>query len=200
METKRSTPTEINFTKEYTGQRGKIYYYDIKFQNGDFGSFSTNKTPQVKFEIGKEVEYTIEIEEVPKKDGSGTWTKRSINIPKKDFPAKGAPAKRWVDPEKNPRIARTVALNAAIQIQGLSDNLPDEFEFKNIFVLLTNYILETAVKTSKNGSYDEGAGIASQSAIKLCILRYQEKKEAPKSLEEFFKYTNYFFKLVYTGL
>ena len=58
------------------------YTIGVKFENGDFGYFSTKYDNNTAFKAGSEVDYLIEAK--PKKTGDGTWYK--ITLPKKEFP------------------------------------------------------------------------------------------------------------------
>lgn len=60
MEQKQSKIVECTFHREHAGQKGTIFYHNIKFENGDFGQIGTkNKNPD-KLQKGMELKYTIE--------------------------------------------------------------------------------------------------------------------------------------------
>jgi hypothetical protein len=56
---KTSTPISIEWNHEWDGSHGKVHDFDIEFEDGTVGQFSTTKKEQTKFEIGKEVKYSI---------------------------------------------------------------------------------------------------------------------------------------------
>jgi hypothetical protein len=57
------------------------YYFKVEFENGDVGSYATNKDKQDKFIIGQEVEYEIEENGVNAQGNK----KYKVRIPKPDF-------------------------------------------------------------------------------------------------------------------
>ena len=68
--------TKVEFTKEYEGQHGKIFYHKLELDNGDKGSIGTKeKLPE---KIAKGVEITYEVQE------SENGNKIKI-VQKKDF-------------------------------------------------------------------------------------------------------------------
>jgi hypothetical protein len=60
METKLSKVKSVQASGGYTGQYGEMYQFIVTFTNEDSGTFTTKAENQSKFEIGKEVSYTIE--------------------------------------------------------------------------------------------------------------------------------------------
>jgi len=74
------TPSQIVLNRSFEGQHGTIYYFDIEFENGDSGQFSTNKENQTKFTVGKEVKYVM-TDEVDKRGKAYT----KIDIAKEAF-------------------------------------------------------------------------------------------------------------------
>ena len=57
---KTSKPERIADNRNYDGQHGKVYVFDIEFEDGTVGEFSTTKEDQTKFTIGKEANYSAE--------------------------------------------------------------------------------------------------------------------------------------------
>jgi hypothetical protein len=76
---KKSKCTEINNLNKADDYGN--HNFIIKFENGDSGFFRTKDEKASQFEVGKEATYIFE--EIPKKDGTGTYTK--ITLPKKPF-------------------------------------------------------------------------------------------------------------------
>lgn len=61
------------------------FSFVIKFENNDFGFYTTKDEKASAFKVGEEITYVYE--ERPKKDNSGVYTK--ISLPKKDFVRQG---------------------------------------------------------------------------------------------------------------
>jgi hypothetical protein len=55
-----SKPERIEENRSYDGQHGKVYVFDIEFEDGTTGEFSTTKSDQIKFTVGKEANYSAE--------------------------------------------------------------------------------------------------------------------------------------------
>jgi hypothetical protein len=70
-------PERIEFNREWNGDKGMVYYFDIEFEDGTIGQFSTTKREQNKFTEGKEVKYTTE----EKSNARGPYTKIDIAKP-----------------------------------------------------------------------------------------------------------------------
>ena len=51
---------ESKFIKEWTGDKGTVYYHDIKLDNGDHGQIGTKERLPDKIAVGQELTYTIE--------------------------------------------------------------------------------------------------------------------------------------------
>lgn len=116
--TKEATPTKISEPKEWTNPKFNktIYYYQIEFDNGDKGEFSTTKAPQVKFQIGVLSKYTVEPkmkDGVVKKDKYGK-EEYVIDIFKEN--TFGGFKKKMTKPYENRSIAASVALECAEQL------------------------------------------------------------------------------------
>ena len=103
---KTSTPKTIVFNREWTPSDGKFtnYYYDIEFDDGQVGQFSTNKPDgqQTKFKVGEETKYILK--KVSKK---GTQMLDKFTEDK--------PQGRYGDPTVNERTAYSVCWSAAIK-------------------------------------------------------------------------------------
>lgn len=56
---KTSKIKEFTFYREWTGDNGTVYYYNLVLENNDIGQFgTTKKNPEIK--IGDTISYTIE--------------------------------------------------------------------------------------------------------------------------------------------
>lgn len=88
---KVSKPVRIVWNHSWEGQRGTVHDFDIEFEDGTIGQFSTTKKEQTKFTEGKEVRYSV--------------TERSGNFgPKIDIvkPKPGEPGAGGTGHGKNP--------------------------------------------------------------------------------------------------
>ena len=101
----------VKYNREWKSDAGHVvHYFDIEFEDGTTGQFSTNKKDQNKFLPDTEVEYTVEV-----KSGSrGDWNK--IDIVKQDKQSSAVPSKKWArDPKVRKLIIAQTALKAAIE-------------------------------------------------------------------------------------
>ena len=57
---KKAKIIESKFIKEWTGDKGTVYYHDIKLDNGDHGQIGTKERLPDKIAVGQELTYTIE--------------------------------------------------------------------------------------------------------------------------------------------
>ncbi len=123
----KSKVSEVTFNREWRRTDGiTIFYFDIKFEDGIIGQFSTNKREQTKFHINQEYEYLIK--------GQNKRQQNVIDLVKEDRPAFKS---TYNDPGNNLRIALSVSLNAAIQTAVNLDmkNLTEE----DIYAIAHNY-------------------------------------------------------------
>jgi len=63
---KKSKVTEVQSNGTWEGSYGLMYKYEIVFDNGDCGEYSSKSEDQTKFVIGQEVEYTYTGGKFPK--------------------------------------------------------------------------------------------------------------------------------------
>lgn len=111
METKKSTPTKIDFKREWSGDKGTVYYFSIEFANGDKGDFSSNKKDQDKFKLNIETDYTIETKQ------RGQYTDTIIAKPQTGGGGfKGRPFDIEFEKAKNHAIIRQSSLAAAVNL------------------------------------------------------------------------------------
>lgn len=111
----------VKYNREWTSDAGHtVHYFDIEFEDGTVGQFSTNKKDQNKFLPDAEIEYTIEV----KSGGRGDWNK--IDIVKQDKQSSAIPAKKWAkDPKVRKLIIAQTALKAAIESLNLTTEKGD---------------------------------------------------------------------------
>jgi len=57
MEQKRSKVVSVQANGTWDGQYGTMYKFEVVFQNGDVGEYSSKNKEQNKFEVGQEADY-----------------------------------------------------------------------------------------------------------------------------------------------
>ena len=99
----------VKFNREWNSPQGHtVFYFDISFEDGTEGQFSTNKKDQNKFFPGDEVEYTIEV----KNGAKGDWNK--IDKPKEDKGGGSAiPKKKW---QKDPKVRKLIMAQTSLKV------------------------------------------------------------------------------------
>lgn len=143
-----SKPTSIQFKRYFDGKYGRIFYYDIQFEDGTAGQFSTTKDEkeQRKFEIGKEVTYTIE----EKEDKKGN-VYYHIDIAKEKFSGgKGGYKSGGKSKEEEASILASVCLdmaNVCAEKMQLFENVNEDLKALHA---LANKFYEYIVEKSGN--------------------------------------------------
>ena len=66
METKKSKVISVTANGTWEGSYGVMYKFEIVFQNGDVGEYSSKNVEQNKFEIGAETDYEFHGGNFPK--------------------------------------------------------------------------------------------------------------------------------------
>lgn len=115
-EEKTSKPLTIAWKRQWDGPNGMIHYFDIEFEDGTTGEFSTKLKDQKKFTIGKEVNYSVE----ETSNARGPFTKIDIPKPKPGEPGSGGTGGgknpgggRGLSPEVEASITMSVCLDCA---------------------------------------------------------------------------------------
>ena len=190
MEAKKATLLECNFSREWNGPKGMIYYFNLKWDNGDEGEMSTNrikkdketgKVTQTKFVIGAEQQYTAETK-TSKKTGNDYLFFDKFKEPynpgaKKSFSQRS-------DPHTQIRIVRTVALKAAIKSQIF--NFPESM----------NDVANTYIDWIKDKGLEQDKAIPAQSAIAEAITFYEVRMEKPEELKDILGLAEKFYKFI----
>lgn len=57
---KKARILECKFIKEWTGEKGTVFYHDLKLDNNDHGQIGTKDRMPDKIAVGQELTYTIE--------------------------------------------------------------------------------------------------------------------------------------------
>lgn len=106
-------PVRIDYNHEWEGRNGPVHDFDIEFEDGTIGQFSTTKKEQTKFEVGKEVKYTATTR-------TGNFGPK-IDVAKEPYAGRGGSGggnrsqggNRGMSPEVEASITMSVCLDAA---------------------------------------------------------------------------------------
>lgn len=142
-----SKPKVINWNREFSTQHGTYHVFDIEFENGVKGEFITTKKEQIKFNLGKEVNYSTE--EKTNKRGE-SYLKidkvRPVYTPGVGGSGNAGGNKRSKDVEKS--IVASVSLDcAAILVSKLKveDKIEDISAIHGIADLFFDHIIEKSI-------------------------------------------------------
>jgi len=191
METKKAKLEKAEFGREWTGPKGQIYYFNLTWDNGDFGEMSTNRIKdkngektQTKFTVGAEQEYTVQMK-TNKKTGSEYMF---FDKPKQPYNP-GAYAGKKNDPDREGRIARSVGLQAAIHLVKKCD-----------WGLSSIALSKKFVEWIEIKAQDEARSISAQAALNRAVLTIQELSEAERkeyNIEGFLKIADRYYDYIY---
>lgn len=106
---RKSKPSRIEFNREFQGNHGMIYYFDIEFEDETVGQFSSAKREQAKFSIGKEVTYSCEATS----NARGPYNKIDVVKPPKEQERRGGSGSHQLSPEVEASITASVCLDQA---------------------------------------------------------------------------------------
>lgn len=185
MELKESKLIKCEFSHQWSGPKGLIYYFHLEWDNNDKGLMSTNRIKEVgkdklqtKFVIGVTQQYTVEVKE-NKKTGMEYLFFDKYKEPYNPN-SKYSGQSRQPDPLKQRRIAKSVSLKAAIELKSLTKNAMKISE-------IANNILNWIEEYSKG---DESRHISAQTAVNTCILYIKtlepQERETYLDSEKFF--------------
>ena len=174
---KTSKVTKIEPNGSFPGQRGEIFKFNIEFENGDKGEFTTNKNPQVKFVEGETVKYTVE--EITINTKNGPWKKIKIDKLKEEGGRQYSD-----DPSIQYRIIRTVALKAAISSL--------IFEFEGSMNDTANVYIDWIVEKG----LDADSAIPAQSAIAEAVRFHEVTQKKPENIENILGLADIFYKFI----
>lgn len=104
---KTSKVTQVAGSGHYDSQYGRMYRFEIGFENGDAGQYSSKSQDQTKFVLGQQATYTIESKEF---NGRTYFTIKPAQIQTQSF---GGGGKFQKDPEVDKRITRMSVLKVA---------------------------------------------------------------------------------------
>ena len=106
MEVKKSVVTQVAGIGHWDGQYGRMYKFEVAFENGDAGQYLSKVQDQTKFIQGREAEYQKETND------KGYVTIKPF-APQPNYTANGSAPK---DPETGKQIARMSVLKAACDL------------------------------------------------------------------------------------
>lgn len=105
----KSKVTQATSNGTWNGKDGTTYYrYEIHFENGDYGEYSSKSANQDKFVVGQEAEYTRSSREY-----NGTTY---YNVKPVYASGGGGYGGRKADPAKDKRIAKLAVLKSATEL------------------------------------------------------------------------------------
>jgi hypothetical protein len=135
VESKRSKVVSFEFTREWDGKFGKVYYHHVKFENGDAGDIGLKKKDDNSyFTEGKEVDYTIE--QTTRTDGvTKDW---KIGKPQTQFGGGGGVTPKG---KKEYKVeAAFTSAKIAAGLVGLEDMEKFKDEYKKVYGVLSKHI------------------------------------------------------------
>jgi hypothetical protein len=109
-ETKKAVVTGVTPNGTWNSNYGTMYKFEVSFENGDAGEYSSKSQDQNKFVVGQETEYTITSREY---NGNTYFTIKPAQ-PAGGYTGGGYKAK--ADPEKDKRIAKLAVLKSATEL------------------------------------------------------------------------------------
>ena len=120
----KSKVTKVEFQREWKhpGSQKMIYYFDVEFEDGIKGEFSTNKKDQNKFLVGEVYNYTVTVKSSEKK---GEYN--FIEKPKEQDEAAEVPGKKW---KRDPAVRRLIIAqscqsSARLAIKHMDETYPE---------------------------------------------------------------------------
>jgi hypothetical protein len=105
---KTSKVTQISGAGHYDGQYGRMYRFEIHFENGDYGQYMSKSQDQTKFVMGQNATYTRESKE---HNGNTYYTIKPAQT--STFSGGGGGGGFKKDPETEKRISRMSVLKVA---------------------------------------------------------------------------------------
>jgi hypothetical protein len=135
VESKRSKVVSFEFTREWDGKFGKVYYHHVKFENGDAGDIGLKKKDDNSyFTVGKEVDYTIE--ETTRTDG--VTKDKKIGKPQTQFGGGGGVAPKGKKEYKAEAALVSAKIASDATVMDKEKNFEDEY--KKVYTILSKHI------------------------------------------------------------
>ena len=158
-------PESIEWNREWSGPKGVVHYFNITFEDGTEGQFSTTKKDQTKFVIGKETKYELEV----KSNNRGDYN--FITIPKDANAGRGGGAGgRRNDADYSPEIQRSILASVCLDCasiiilkSGMSEQVKPDLVALHV---LSNKLYKHIMEKSAN---DKQTRINYQSRLKQVV-------------------------------
>jgi hypothetical protein len=106
---KISKVTNVTGNGSWDSQYGKLYKFEVFFENGDVGDYNSKLQEQTSFVVGQEATYELTAKEF---QGRTFYTVKPV----KKQQAYGGYAAKPADPEKDKKIARMSVLKCATDL------------------------------------------------------------------------------------
>lgn len=158
---KKGKITKCQYSREWNGPSGTIYYHNIALDNGDAGSVGTKEKMPPKIAEGAEVWYTIEQKGQFK--GVAQYSIKLEKAPDQQYQSKSNNMSNQSNNNQQENIARSVALKAAIDAVGAGEQ---PSVYINVALYFEHYLLtgqqanQDAVDNALNDrKMDAGHGI-----------------------------------------
>jgi hypothetical protein len=131
---KTSKVIQVAGNGHYDSQYGRMYKFDISFENGDSGQYLSKMESQTKFVLQQEATYTIEAKDF---NGRTYHTIKPVTQQAQQF--NGGGAKFQKDPETDKRITRMSVLKVAGDL-AIADKIKVH-AITNVAQILERYVL-----------------------------------------------------------
>jgi hypothetical protein len=133
---KKGKVTKCQFTREWDGPSGTIYYHTIVIDNGDHGSVGTKEKMPAKLSEGSEIWYSIEQKGNFK--GQPQYSIKLEKAPDQQYQPKQYAMSNQSNSNQQESIARSVALKAAIDAVGAGEQ---PAAYVNVALYFEHYLL-----------------------------------------------------------
>jgi len=133
---KKGKVTKCQFTREWDGPSGTIYYHNIVIDNGDHGSVGTKEKMPAKLSEGSEIWYSIEQKGNFK--GQPQYSIKLEKAPDQQYQPKQYAMSNQSNSNQQESIARSVALKAAIDAVGAGEQ---PAAYVNVALYFEHYLL-----------------------------------------------------------
>lgn len=149
-ETKRSKPVHINGNGTWNSKYGMMYRFEVEMENGDTGEYSSKYQDQNKFQVGVEVEYTIESRDY---NGKTFYNIKPVlqQMNAQGFQSGGAYKGR--NEETNNQIIRQTCIKVAGELAVAEKILPEQIldiASQLVVYVQTGQVKQLAVEPTKN--------------------------------------------------
>ena len=133
---KKAKITQCQYSREWNGPSGTIYYHNIALDNGDAGSVGTKEKMPAKISEGTEIWYSIEQKGQFK--GVAQYSIKLEKAPENQYQSKSNTMSSQSNSNQQENIARSVALKAAIDAVGAGEQ---PSVYINVALYFEHYLL-----------------------------------------------------------